>query len=51
VDDNAALEFSRGFYDALGAGKEIDFAYQEGCRNVKLEAPNARFVSRLLQMT
>ena len=36
ISDPAAIEFVRGFYDAIGAGKDIEFAYQEGCRAVKL---------------
>src|SRR5713226_3849847 len=38
IDDRAAIEFSRGFYDAIGAGRSIDFAYGEGCRTVELAA-------------
>ncbi len=30
VTDEAAIEFSRGFYDAIAAGRSIDFAYGEG---------------------
>ncbi len=36
ISDEGATEFTRGFYDAIGAGKDIDFAYQEGCRTIKL---------------
>ena len=36
ISDAAATEFTRGFYDAIGAGKNIEFAFQEGCRCVKL---------------
>lgn len=49
ISDEAAIEFSRGFYDAIGAGREIDFAYEEGCRTVKLAAPNTQFVSKILR--
>jgi len=49
ISDDAAVEFSRGFYDAIGAGKKIDFAYEEGCRTVKLAAPNTRFISQILK--
>jgi hypothetical protein len=35
--DEAAIEFSRGFYDALGAGRDILFAYKQGCNSVRLE--------------
>jgi hypothetical protein len=36
ISDAAATEFTRGFYDAIGAGRDIEFAFQEGCRCVKL---------------
>jgi len=36
IADNSAIEFSRGFYDAIGAGKDINFAYEEGCRAISL---------------
>lgn len=49
LSDKAAIEFARGFYDAIGAGKEIDFAYEEGCRTVKLSAPGSAFDSVLLK--
>jgi Uncharacterized protein conserved in bacteria len=51
ISDVAAIEFSRGFYDAIGAGREIDFAYDEGCRTVKLAAPNTQFISKILKNT
>jgi hypothetical protein len=48
--DNAAIEFSRGFYDALGAGKSIDFAYREGLRRIKFASPHtpASMLPRLI---
>lgn len=49
ISDDAAIEFTRGFYDAIGAGKRIAFAYQEGCRNVKLASPGKLFVSQLIR--
>lgn len=48
LDDEAALEFSRGFYDAVGAGKNYGLAYRQGCINVKLLHPNALFPSVFL---
>lgn len=36
ISDRGAIEFSRGFYDALGAGKDMVFAFKEGCRTIKL---------------
>jgi hypothetical protein len=35
ISDPAAIEFVRGFYDAIAVGRSIEFAYQEGCRTVK----------------
>ena len=49
VSDDAAIEFSRGFYDALGAGRDIDFSYKEGCRTVRLSNQNAQFISKIFQ--
>lgn len=49
ISDRGALEFSRGFYDALGAGLDFCDAYEEGCSSVELAAPGARFESRLLR--
>lgn len=51
ISDKAAIEFSRGFYDAIGAGRDIEFAYEEGCRAVKLSAPGTQFISRLMKNT
>jgi CHAT domain-containing protein len=42
VDDAAAIEFSRGFYDAVAAGKSYEYAVQEGqiaCRAKNLDIP------------
>jgi hypothetical protein len=36
VRDNAAREFAVGFYDALGAGKSIEFAYKLGCVSISM---------------
>ncbi len=49
INDNAAIEFSRGFYDAIGAGYAISFAYAEGCRTVELAASGAKWNSKLLK--
>jgi hypothetical protein len=37
VDDDAAVEFARGFYDALGASKSIAFAVEEGKNAVTIK--------------
>lgn len=49
VDDNAAIEFSRGFYDAVGAGRSIEFAYGEGYRTVHLTSTDSTFKAILLK--
>jgi len=37
IGDRAAIEFSVGFYTAVGAGESIEFAYQLGCNAIQLE--------------
>lgn len=51
LSDIAAIEFARGFYDAIGAGKDIASAYAEGCRTVNLAASGLPFNSLLLKNT
>ncbi len=36
IGDRAAIEFSVGFYDALGAGRSIEFAYELACNAIQL---------------
>ncbi len=37
LGDRAAIEFAIGFYDALGAGRTIEDAYEFGCTSIDLE--------------
>ncbi len=37
IGDKAAIKFATGFYNALGAGKSIEFAYELGCSVIQLE--------------
>jgi arsenate reductase-like glutaredoxin family protein len=37
IGDEAAKSFSIGFYSALGAGKDIEFAFKMGVTSIKLE--------------
>lgn len=30
IDDDVAMEFTKGFFDALGAGRSVDRCIQEG---------------------
>jgi retron-type reverse transcriptase len=34
IGDNAAIKFTTGFYDALGAGKSIELAFKFGCNAI-----------------
>lgn len=36
IGDKAAIEFAVGFYDALGAGEPVKFAYKFGCAAIRL---------------
>lgn len=36
IGDRAAIEFAVGFYDALGAGNTVEFAYEFGCAAIRL---------------
>ncbi|MGI0486562.1 AAA-like domain-containing protein [Pantanalinema rosaneae CENA516] len=38
VGDRAAIEFAKGFYDALGAGRSFEEAYELGCTSIDLES-------------
>lgn len=49
ISDVAALEYSRGFYDAVGAGMDMEAAHDEGMMCVDLAAPGAKFDCRLVR--
>jgi hypothetical protein len=36
IGDRAAIEFATGFYDALGAGQSVEFAYRMGCSSIQM---------------
>ncbi|ESA36637.1 ntpase (nacht family) [Leptolyngbya sp. Heron Island J] len=36
IGDNAAIEFAVAFYDAMGAGRSIEFAYEFGCAAIQM---------------
>jgi hypothetical protein len=36
IGDKAAIEFAVGFYDALGAGKPVEFAHKLACAAIRL---------------
>jgi len=37
IGDRAAIEFSIGFYDALLAGRSVEFSYQMGCSGIQMQ--------------
>lgn len=37
IDDEGAIEFARGFYDAIAANRDIDYAINEGMSAAKLK--------------
>jgi hypothetical protein len=48
VNDKAAIAFAVGFYTALGAGKDIQFAYRMGIVAIKLEGVSGSDIPVLL---
>ena len=49
IHDQAAIEFSRGFYDGLGAGTDIERAYREGLSAVRFAGLDRAFLALLLR--
>ena len=47
IDDRAAIEFSRGFYDAIGADLDIERAYAEGLSAVRFAGLDQYFQALL----
>jgi NTP pyrophosphatase (non-canonical NTP hydrolase) len=41
IADEAAIEFSRGFYDAIGAGKDLEYSVEEGKSAARLKGVEA----------
>lgn len=37
IGDIAAIKFATGFYNAVGAGESVEFAYKLGCNVIQLE--------------
>lgn len=49
IGDKTAIAFSLGFYTALGAGKDIDFAYKMGIVAIKLEGESDHDIPILIK--
>lgn len=50
IGDKAAIEFAVGFYDALGAGYSIDFAYKLGCSAILMHGIQEHLTPVLLPL-
>ncbi|MBD0264321.1 MAG: GUN4 domain-containing protein [Tolypothrix sp. Co-bin9] len=48
IGDRAAIAFSVAFYDALGAGRSVEFAYELGCAAIRLENIPENLTPKLL---
>ena len=49
IEDKAAIAFSVGFYQALGAGRPIEDAYQLGCAQIRLRNISDHLIPSLLK--
>jgi len=47
IGDRAAIEFAKGFYDALGAGKPIEVAFRFGCVAIHAENLPEHLIPRI----
>ncbi|MFM6386753.1 MAG: TIR domain-containing protein [Microcystis panniformis] len=48
IGDKAAIEFAVGFYDALGAGRTVEFAYKLGCNSIEIAGISEHLTPQLL---
>ncbi|MBE9113970.1 TIR domain-containing protein [Nodosilinea sp. LEGE 07298] len=48
IGDRAAIDFAVGFYDALGAGYSVEFAYKLGCAAIDLAGRPESFTPILI---
>jgi AAA-like domain/CHAT domain len=51
VGDAAACVFAVGFYDALGAGRDIEFAFRSGCVAIGMEGISEELTPVLLKQS
>ncbi|HEY9824683.1 MAG TPA: TIR domain-containing protein [Stenomitos sp.] len=49
IGDKAAIAFAVGFYDALGAGRDVEFAFKLGCAAIRLEGIDEHLIPVLIQ--
>jgi serine/threonine-protein kinase len=48
IGDKAAIAFAVGFYDALGADRDVDFAYKLGCNAISMQGISEHLTPKLL---
>ena len=48
IGDKAAIAFAVGFYDALGADRDVDFAYKLGCNAISMQGIPEHLTPKLL---
>ena len=48
IGDKAAIEFAVGFYDGLGAGRSVEFAYKLGCNSIEVAGIPEHLTPQLL---
>ncbi|MBW4566892.1 MAG: GUN4 domain-containing protein [Tolypothrix carrinoi HA7290-LM1] len=48
IGDRAAIAFTVAFYDALGAGRSVEFSYEFGCSAIRLEGISENLTPKLL---
>ena len=49
VSDDAAIIFTGGFYDSVGAGKDVEFSFRQGLHALRLAGHPDSIVPKLLQ--
>ncbi len=49
IGDAAAIKFAVGFYDALGAGRDVEFAYKLGCAAIRMAGIPQHLTPQLLR--
>ncbi|QDL11098.1 hypothetical protein DP113_27170 [Brasilonema octagenarum UFV-E1] len=47
ITDEAAIHFSKAFYDALGAGRNYNEAFEFGCNNIDLNSRSECFIPKI----
>ena len=49
IEDTAAIKFAVGFYDALGAGEDFEFAYELGCKAIRMAGIPENLTPKILR--